>query len=168
MFKRRRKKYNMSKQAANDTLMNVLAACNIETDNINFDLLLLKSMAQTNLIDSCKWIAIGALFLILIAPAALVNSDLKVSNSGIAHDRIIIEDHSLYEDHFVLKLSGDTIDYDSVYAKDSKGAVVFPTTIDEAKGLVTFPYKGEWLIIYISDEQGHTLNATLSGGVGVE
>ena len=75
---KRSKRYNMSKKAANDTLKNVLAACNIESDNINFDLLLIKSMAQTNYVDACKWIAIGVLFLVLISPLALINNDIKI------------------------------------------------------------------------------------------
>lgn len=162
MFFKRAKKYNMPKQAAVDVLKNVLEASNVETPNINFDLLLLKGLAQTNLVDFCKWIAIGFLFLALVSPVALMNSQLKIDRAGIAPDKIIIEDYSLYNDHFILKLIGDDIDYEAIYAKTANGRTVVPTSYDKDSGEVIFPYAHEGLTIYISDEHGHTLNAKLS------
>ena len=162
MFFKRAKKYNMPKQAAVDVLKNVLEASNVETPNINFDLLLLKGLAQTNLVDFCKWIAIGFLFLALVSPVALMNSQLKIDRAGIAPDKIIIEDYSLYNDHFTLKLIGDDIDYEAIYAKTANGRTVVPTGYDKDSGEVIFPYAHEGLTIYISDEHGHTLNAKLS------
>ena len=161
-FGRYGKRYNMSRKAANDTLKNVLAACNIESDRINFDLLLIKGLAQTNFVDSCKWIAIGFLFLVLISPAALMNNELKVDSGGTITEHIIIEDHKLYKDEFVLKLVGKDIDYDLVCAKNAEGKTIYPTDIDEKAGLVTFPYNNESLTIFIQDKEGHTLNASLS------
>ena len=152
----------MPKQAAVDVLKNVLEASNVETPNINFDLLLLKGLAQTNLVDFCKWIAIGFLFLALVSPVALMNSQLKIDRAGIAPDKIIIEDYSLYNDHFTLKLIGDDIDYEAIYAKTANGRTVVPTSYDKDSGEVIFPYAHEGLTIYISDEHGHTLNAKLS------
>lgn len=164
IFKKHGKHYSMSRKEANDTLMNVLAACNIESDKINFDLLRLKSIAQTNYEDTCKWIAIGFLFLVLISPLALVNNEIKIkSNNILNNDRIIIENHTLYDDHFTLKLVGEDIDYEAIYAKNSEGIVIFPTRIDEVDGLVTFPYKNEELTIHITDKHGHALDAVLSG-----
>lgn len=162
MFYRRGKKYNMPKQAAGDVLMNVLEACNIETPNINFDWLLLKGFAQTDLVDFCKWIAIGFLFLALVSPVALMNSQLKIDRAGIAPDKIIIEDHILYNDHFTLKLIGEDIDFEGIYAKTADGRTIVPLGFDRNTGEVTFPYSNEGLTIYISDKHGHTLNATLS------
>lgn len=162
MFYKRSRKYNMPKQAAVDVLKNVLEASNVETPNINFDLLLLKGLAQTNLVDFCKWIAIGFLFLALVSPVALMNSQLKVDRAGIAPDKIIIEDYSLYNDHFTLKLIGDDIDYEAIFAKTADGKTVVPTGYDRDSGEVIFPYSHEGLTIYISDEHGHTLNAKLS------
>ncbi len=162
MFCNHGKKYNMPKQAAGDVLMNVLEACNVETPNINFDLLLLKGLAQTDLVDFCKWIAIGFLFLVLVSPVALMNTQLKVDKPGIAPDRIVIENHLLYEDHFTLTLIGEDIDYEGIHAKTTGGAVVFPSELNRATGEVTFPYNHEGLTIYISDKHGYTLNATLS------
>ncbi len=162
IFGRYGKRYNMSKKAANDTLKNVLAACNMDTEKINFDLLIIKGLAQTNFVDTCKWIAIGFLFLVLISPAALMNTDLKVASGGPMNEHIIIEDHKLYKDQFVLKLVGKDIDYVSIYAKTDDGITILPIDIDEDQGLVTFPYDNESLTIYIQDKEGHTLNATLS------
>ncbi len=160
------KHYNMSKKAANDTLKNVLAACNIESDNINFDLLLVKSMAQTNYVDACKWIAIGFLFLVLISPLALINNDIKIESKNLLNnDRIIIEDHELNEDGFTLKLAGEDIDYDAIYAENAEGMVFLPINIDETDSLVTFPYNNEVLTIHITDKHGHSLNAELSGTI---
>ncbi len=152
----------MPRQAAGDTLKNVFAACNIESDNINFDLLILKSIAQTTLVDACKWIAIGFLFFTLVSPVALINNDMKIESRGIANDRIIILDHQLYRDHFILLLAGNDIDYDAIYARTKDGDVIFPLELDKDNGLVKFPYNNESLTICIPDEHGHTLSATLS------
>lgn len=162
MIFNRRKKYSMPKQAAGDTLKNVFAACNIESDNINFDLLILKSIAQTTLVDACKWIAIGFLFFTLVSPVALINGDMKIESRGIANDRIIIRDHQLYKDYFILQLAGNDIDYDAIYARTGSGKVIFPTETDKDSGIVRFPYNNEALTICIPDEHGHTLSATLS------
>ncbi len=158
----RRKKYSMPRQAAGDTLKNVFAACNIESDNINFDLLILKSIAQTTLVDACKWIAIGFLFFTLVSPVALINNDMKIESRGIATERIIIRDHQLYKDYFILKLAGNDIDYDAIYARNKEGTVIFPLSVDREEGIVKFPYNNEALSICIPDEHGHTLTATLS------
>ncbi len=148
---KRSKRYNMSKKAANDTLKNVLAACNIESDNINFDLLLIKSMAQTNYVDACKWIAIGVLFLVLISPLALINNDIKIESKNLLNnDRIIIVDHTLDEAGFTIELAGDDIDYGAIYAENADGRV---------------PYNNEALTIHITDMHGHSLNAELSGTI---
>ena len=162
MIFKRSKKYSMPRQAAGDTLKNVLAACNIESDNINFDLLILKSIAQTTLVDACKWIAIGFLFFTLVAPVALINNDIKIESRGIANERIIIRDHQLYKDHFILMLAGSDIDYDAIYARNKNGDVIFPLSVDKENGIVRFPYNNEALTICIPDEHGHTLNAALS------
>ncbi len=152
----------MSRRAANDTLKNVLAACNIDSKNINFDLLVLKGLAQTNLVDACKWIAIGFLFLILIAPVSLLNSDIRIESGYSIQEHIIIQDHRLYSDHFTLLLRGDDIEYDKIFALNKDGVGVFPTSVDPETGLVTFPYDNESLTIYISDKHGHSINAVLS------
>lgn len=163
---KRSKRYNMSKKAANDTLKNVLAACNIESDNINFDLLLIKSMAQTNYVDACKWIAIGVLFLVLISPLALINNDIKIESKNLLNnDRIIIVDHELDEAGFTIELAGDDIDYAAIYAENAEGHVFLPVSIDETNSLVTFPYNNEALTIHITDKHGHSLNAELSGTI---
>lgn len=164
IFNKYGKHYNMSKKAANDTLKNVLAACNMESDNINFDLLVFKGMAQTNYVDACKWIAIGFLFLVLISPLALINNDIKIESRNILNnDRIIIEDHTLENDRFTLKLAGDDIEYDAIYAEAADGTVVFPVSTDPDADLVTFPYNNEPITIHIRDRNGHTLDAVLSG-----
>ncbi|MBR4719997.1 MAG: hypothetical protein IKP31_07135, partial [Lachnospiraceae bacterium] len=99
-----------------------------------------------------------------IASLAFVNNDLEVaSNNLLNNDRIIIEDHRLYDDHFTLKLEGDDIEYDAIYAMNSEGNAVFPDEIDYENSLVSFPYNSEELTIHISDKQGHTLDAVLSG-----
>ena len=150
----------MPRQAAGDTLKNVFAACNIESDNINFDLLILKSIAQTTLVDACKWIAIGFLFFTLVSPVALINNDMKIESRGIANDRIIILDHQLYRDHFILLLAGHGLVAGEGNGLD--GDVIVPLELDKDNGLVKFPYNNESLTICIPDEHGHTLSATLS------
>lgn len=162
MFFKRGKRYNMPKKAAVDVLKNVLEASNVEAPNINFDWLLLKGLAQTDLVDFCKWIAIGFLFLAMVSPIALMNSQLTIEGSGVVPDKIIIEDHTLYEDHFTLKLIGEDIDYESIFAKTDDGMTVVPLAFDKSLGEVSFPYDHKALTIYISDEHGHTLNAKLS------
>ncbi|MCR5421814.1 MAG: hypothetical protein K6E98_12515 [Lachnospiraceae bacterium] len=162
MIHKRSRKYFMNKKAAGDTLKNVLAACNKDSENINFDLLILKGIAQTNWVDTCKWIAIGFLFLILLTPVILINNNIKIESKGIATERIIIRNHQLYNDHFILELAGDDIIYNEIYARNSDGDVIFPISFDNNTGLVKFPYNNETLTIYIPDAHGHTLSVSLS------
>ena len=158
----RSKKYNMSRTDASRTLQNVFTACNREPNVTNFDILILRSIAQTNLVSTCKWIAKGLIFLVLIAPVALLNTNFKVDTRGIVSDKIIIEDHQLYTDHFVLIVHGEDIAYDNIYARNIEGDVVFPNHYDVVTGEIDFPYNNESLTIFIPDKNGHVLTATLS------
>ena len=156
------KRYNMKKSVANETLQNVFAACNKTPNSTNFDLLIFKGIAQTTLVSTCKWIATGLIFVTLVAPVSLINTDFKVDTGGIASDKILVKNHELYSDCFILYLQGENIKYDSIYAKDNEGNVLFPQSTDTTNQVVVFPYSDKSLTIYIPDSDGHTLTARLS------
>lgn len=156
-----KKKYSMDMDTANQTLQNVFAACNQQPNTIPFDKLVLKGLAQTTLVKGCKWSAAGFLLLVLLAPLAFRNTDFTVSSRGFGQ-QIAIEDHQLYENYFIMRLSGENVDYDNIYAKKTDGTVVFPSSVDPAERSVVIPYDGSSLNIYIPDSSGNVLQAILS------
>ncbi|MFT3984939.1 MAG: hypothetical protein QM697_13610 [Lachnospiraceae bacterium] len=156
-----KKKYSMDRNTANQTLQNVFAACNQPPNTIPFDKLVLKGLAQTALVKVCKWSAFCFLLLVLLAPLAFQNSEFTVSSKGFGQ-RIAIENHRLYADHFIMQLSGGSIDYENIYAKKPDGTVVFPVSADPDSGSVVIPYDGNSLNIYIPDNSGNVLQALLS------
>lgn len=158
-----RKKYNMDMNTANQTLQNVFAACSQAPNTVPFDKLMLKGLAQTALVTACKWIAAGFLLLILVAPLAFRNSDFSVSSKSF-RESISITDHQLYEHEFKMVLNGSDVDYDNIYAKKPDGTFVFPSSVNISNDtmIVTIPYDGISLNIYIPDKNGKTLQAILS------
>lgn len=156
-----KKKYSMDMNTANQTLQNVFAACNQQPNTIPFDKLVLKGLAQTTLVKFCKWSAAVFLLLVLLAPLTFRNPDFIVSSKGFGQ-QIAIEDHQLYEDHFIMRLSGENVDYDNIYAKKPDGTVVFPSSADPSERSVVIPYDGSSLNIYIPDNSGNVLQALLS------
>ena len=157
-----RKNYNLSKNEASETLKNVFAASNRTPNTTSFDMLILRGLAHTTMVTTCKWIATACVFLLLVAPVALINNDIKIESKGIASDTIIITDHRLYTDRFVLMLNGNNIEYDSIYARNKEGDVIFPSVIDKENSLIEFPYNNESLTVYIPNSSGHVLTATMS------
>lgn len=158
-----KKKYNMDMNTANQTLQNVFAACNQQPNTIPFDKLMLKGLAQTALVSACKWIAAAFLVLVLVSPLAFQSSDFSVSSKGF-RESIAITDHQLYADEFKMVLNGSDIDYNNIYAKKPDGTFVFPSSINVANDtlIVTIPYEGVSLNIYIPDKNGKVLQAILS------
>ena len=158
------KKYSMKKSAADATLQNVFAACNEQPSTKSFDILILRSLAQTTLVSTLKWIATGFLFLVLVAPIALMDSDFTVNSRGVIRDKVIIEEHRLYEHTFILRIHGDEINYDNIYAIDTDGRICFPSAINRENGLIEFPYNNKGMTINIPCYNGQVVTATLSAG----
>ena len=156
------KKFNMSSNEANETLKNVFEACNREPVNTSFHVLKAKGLAQTTMVSACKWIATAMIFIILVIPVALMNNDIKIESHGAVADRVIIVDHALYTDRFILTVVGEDIAFHDIYAKTADGTIVFPAQMNITAGTIEFPYNNESMTIYIPDKKGQVLTATLS------
>lgn len=158
----RAKMYKMDKRAASETLKNVFEANNAEPNKVSLDTLVLRNKANTTMVKVCKWIAIVMLVLVIIAPLAF-HSHGNLNLDGIkTSSQVKVVSHELYDDHFVMVLSGDTIDYEGIYCKELNGKLVLPTSIDRNTGTVVIPYDKGTLNIYIPCTDGKVVQAMLS------
>ncbi len=156
-----RKKYSMDLKSANDILQNVLKENNKEPNTVPFDRLVLSNTVNVAFAKTGRIASLCLLVLIALSPLAFRDNGFSVRNSSLI-EKIIVSDHQLYSDHFVMYLKGSNIDYDNIYARKPDGTFVFPTYTDTEAGEVTFPYEGLSLNIYIPDLNGKVLQAILS------
>lgn len=53
------------------------------------------------------------------------------------------------------------IDYDAIYAIDNGGTRIYPVSVDEEKGIITFDFQGEEIHVYIPDHAENVLQLLL-------
>ena len=156
------KKYSMNMADANNTLQSIFDACNVSHNTIPFDKIMLRSMAETKLVRHAKNVAILFCALVIICPLSFRrDTGFTVLNRSIGQP-IIVADHQLYQNSFAMMLDGQGIIYNDIKAIEENGAIVYPTSIDENKGLVIFPYDGNAFSISVPNTGGYVLNAIVA------
>jgi len=149
----------LDKEEASNILNNVLDTCNISPSQDSLDKIMKKRAREKRPLAILKYIA--ALFLIVAVISPLFfkrDKDFKVVT---ASKTVAVSSHSLYEDCFIMILTGDA-DFKNIHAKKNDGAVIFPDEVDKASGLVIFPYNGDALNIYIPTNSGECIQAVLN------
>ena len=159
---RRAKIYKMDKKMASETLKNVFEANHTEPNKVSLDTLVMRNMANTTLVKVCKWISIVSLILVIMAPMAFHNRENFNMENVASQSRVMVVEHQLYSDYFVMVLSGDTIDYAGIYCKQSDGKLVLPKSYNEETGNVVIPFESGTLNIYIPCTDGKVVQALLS------
>ncbi len=156
-----KKRYSVDIESANTTLQNILQECDKEPNSIPFDKLVYSNTLHTAYAKTCRIVSLLLLMFICISPLFFRNPGFSVKNSGFL-EKIIVIDHQLYDDRFVLYLSGTNINYNDIYARKNDGTFVFPMSMDEDMGEVVFPFENSSLNIYIPDISGNMLQAVLT------
>lgn len=152
-------KYTLDKDVANGLLNNVLDSCNIPPSSDSLNERMIKSSLERKPLGIFKFIAVVFVILAIISPLAFKADE---SFSLIKRsETVVVTSHILYDNCFILTLSGDA-DYTDITAKKNDGAIIFPDQIDETTGLVIFPYDGEALNIYIKAKNGGYIQAVLN------
>ncbi|MBR2274493.1 MAG: hypothetical protein IJ873_00280 [Lachnospiraceae bacterium] len=154
-------RYQMDLKSANDTLQSVLKTCDKEPNTIPFDKLVFHNTVNAAYAKVCRYLSLALLLFAILSPLTFKDPGFSVRNSGLI-ERIIVTDHALYEDRFVMYLSGSGIDYKDIYARKNDGNYVFPSSVNEESGEVVFPFEGSSLNIYIPDLNGKVLHAILT------
>ena len=158
---RKNLRYQMDLKSANDTLQSVLKTCDKEPNTIPFDRLVFNNNVNAAYTKVCRYLSLTLLLFVILSPLTFRDTGFSVRNSGLI-EKIIVTDHALYEDHFILHLSGSSIDYQDIYARKNDGNYVFPSSVSEEEGEVVFPYEGSSLNIYVPDLNGKVLHAILT------
>lgn len=155
------KTYSIDKKSANETLKNVFAACDQTPNTLSFDYILFKNIANTKMVKVAKWCSLLLLLLIIISPLAFRNSE---GNHTAKRSSVSVESHYIDDEKqcFVMKLSGEGVDYFGIYAKDEKGEIYVPLQVDEDNRTVFIPFTDGTINIYIPNEDGSVVQAVLS------
>jgi len=156
------KKYSLNKKEANDVLQNVFDACNVSHNTVPFDKIMLRSMAETKLVTVFKYIGIAALIVVLLTPLLFKRDQTFVLSSNRPGQKIIVVDHQLYENQFLMVLYGTGIKWEEIHCLDEDGCIVYPTSIEKESGTVIFPYGDKALNIYIPNDDGDVLQGVLA------
>ena len=159
---RRNKVYSINKQAANEALQNVFAACEQEPNTQSLDALLIKNIANTTLVKTGKWMSIALLLLILACPMVFYMAG-KESEEKPHKAEISVTSHYLDEENecFVMTVSGTDVNYEGIYAKKEDGSIIYPLEAD-GSGTVKFHFESGTLNIFIPDTEGGVVQAVLS------
>lgn len=152
----------IDKAQANETLQSVFEACNQSPNAVAIDQLLEQKKAMVHPYNVWIVVSIIALILTFLSPLAL-NPMSNRAKGGKASTDITITSHQIENDHFIMTLSGDFIDYSSIYALDANGKKIFPDAYSAADGTVSIPYNGsQELNIFVSDYNAKQLHLLLS------
>ncbi|MBT9777392.1 hypothetical protein GPL15_12855 [Clostridium sp. MCC353] len=84
---------------------------------------------------------------------------------GILDDNPPSLNNSVVEDGiltFTIEDSQSGVNFDAIYATDSMGITIYPTSIDKATGTITFPIDSDGLTIYTSDLSGNQGQTTVT------
>lgn len=162
MFFRKKKQYEMDMGMANETLQNVLAACNQAPNTIPFDKLVLRQKLNTATYTRLIWITALVLVLTFLSPLAVVPvADLVGRLSApvpvsLASDHV--EDNILY-----LEFDGDNILFNESYILNADGSREAPLSYDAGKGIICFTYYDDRETnIYIPVKDAQTIHLLLT------
>lgn len=154
-----RENHNLDKETANDMLSNILDSCHIPPLSEDIESVMRKkNLERKNL---AILLHVGILFLILVMLSPLAFKKDPSFTIEKTSKTVAVTDHVLYDDCFVLTLSGDA-DYKNIYAAKEDGAIIVPDLLDKTTGLIIFPYNGEPLNIYIPTNSGECIQAVLN------
>lgn len=152
-------KHSLDKNQANELLNNVLDSCNIPPSSKTLNETMIQSKLARKPLGILKFVAVIFIILAVISPLFFRKDPDFALVKGA--ETVAVSSHILYDDCFILSLTGDA-DYSNINAKKNDGAIIFPDKIDEATGLVIFPYNGEALNIYIPAKSGGCIQAVLN------
>jgi len=158
------KKYNINTKAANETLQNVFAACEIEPNETPLEVIRAINIASAAVVKIGFYISIALLVVVLMMPFAFKDSAKNKRNDTTGTSVVKVTGHYLDTDNgcFVMTLSGDGILYDKIYAKRDDGSIVIPSKIDEDNNMIFIPFTEGNINIYIPKEDGSVMQAVLS------
>lgn len=146
-------------ETASEMLNNILDSCNIPPAAESLDKIMLKRSLEKKPLRILK---VTAAFFLVIAVLTPLTFRQDPQFSVLTRSRnVAINSHNLYEDCFIMTLSGSA-DYKNIYARKNDGAIIFPDQIDRTSGLVIFPYNGEALNIFIPTTGGECIQAVLN------
>lgn len=158
----RQKKYKMSRKEASKTLQSIFENSEVKPNTTSFDIILLRTISNTTLVRVCKIISIIMLVLVIASPLAFRNSsELKVTGNAMT-SKVTVVEHHLEDNSFTMILSGENIDYGSIYCKKLDGTVIIPSIVNAEEGRVVIPFDGDSLNIYITCKDGKVVQALLS------
>jgi len=158
---RKKNKYSMDMEIANQTLQNVFAACDAPPNTVPFDKLVLRQRAHTRILCYAKWVCFLCLILILIEPLAFQGFPSRLhTTEKINHIRI--EKHYIQDHKFHIYLEGTDLNLAGSYITSTDGTVYPPDCFDNATGEIVFPYPGGEINIFISQGKDEYLQIVLT------
>ena len=156
----RKKKYKMDTNTADQTLQNVLAACNRPASTLPVDKLMLnRKMTRAPYIHAII-LATCALILCLLCPLAFVPRFLPLEAVSASGEAITLTGSYESDGYNYIRLSEQNIDLDRTYMQTNSGKHFAAKA--SRKDTVQFPYPSEESNIYICDTNGQVLHLLLT------
>lgn len=159
--------FKQNKEQAEQTLNNVFMACSHAPNTTPVDRLMnttTRYYQNNRLAFSVSVI----LFLVTLILPVFFYFYANSANAPVTKTNIKVLEHHIDEDTFSLSLSGDYIDYESIYLLDAAGQKVVPLSTDPYTGYVQFPFTGTEVNIYIYDLNRNELHLVLTPRVQKE
>ena len=157
----RRKNYRMNTNAADQTLQNVLAACNKPASTLPVDKLILnRKMSRAPYIHAII-LATFALILCLLCPLAFVPRFLPLETVSISGKTIALAGSYESDGYLYIRLSDQHIDISRTYMETNSGKH-FSAELASRKDTIQFPYPSEESNIYIYNNNGQVIHLLLT------
>lgn len=159
-FKKKKKKYHMNIDTANETLQNVFSACEKEPNTIPFDKIVLRNRFNRFFYNICMLILCICFVLLLLCPLAFLP---KAPSLQLQTEQgISLLSHNRVHDTLVLVLSDPNILSDECFMLTLEDEKIMPLSFDAESNTLIFPYPSEEVNIYVYSSTGAFLHLLLS------
>lgn len=162
MLKKKKNKYYMNMDQANQALQNVFAACEKAPNTIPFDKLVLRQKLNTRIYDRLINLTVIFLLITFLSPLAVAPMN-AMFNRNRHFSKIEVESDYVADGILYLSLTGEDILFDQAYQLTRDGVTELPLSYDEKCYTISFPYHSDQEVnIYIPSASGQPLHLLIS------
>lgn len=158
----KKKTYTMDTTLAGETLQNIFAACQVTSNHVAFNRILLNQRPKTRAYAIGKRIALVMLLLTFISPLFFPHSPVRLNQTASATSNLSLESNYVINGNLYLCFYGEDLDPQKCYMITESGFHFTPTSYDENKNIISFPHEHESANIYIESRDGTILHFLLS------
>lgn len=161
-FHKRKKKYELNMDMADNTLQNILSSCNRSPNILPLNQIVTRQKVSTRLYERLTLIASVLLLLTFLLPLYIIPLS-RLTEAFFTPAPVVLVHHYLEGDSLYLEFSGDNIAFEDAYMVTTDGETYYPLSYDQADKRICFPYpEGEEILFHIPVKNSQEIQLLLT------